>query len=65
MLYTRCHNDSVAVSAKDIDSGADTIQNIEENALPEIPVIDNPIHGGNHLSIINLAVYSVNLISYE
>lgn len=65
VLYTRCHNDNIGVLDNETDSGNDTIQNIEENVLPEIPGVDNPMHKGNHLSIINLAVYSVNLISYE
>lgn len=47
------------------DSGTDTIQNIEDNVLPEIPGVDNPMHSGNHLSIINLAVYSAKLMSCE
>lgn len=65
VLYTRWHFDSFGVSANEIDRRADTIQNIEENALPEIPGVDNPMHSGNHLSIINLAVYIAKLKSYE
>lgn len=57
VLYTRCHNDNIGVLNNETDSGADTIQNIEENALPKIPGVDNPVHSGNHLSIIHLAVY--------
>lgn len=49
VLYTRCHTDSIGVSDNETDSGTDTIQNIEENVLPEIPGVDNPIHSGNHL----------------
>lgn len=65
MLYTRFHNDNTGVLDNETDSGTDTIQNIEDNVLPEIPGVDNPMHSGNHLSIINIAVYSSKLISYE
>lgn len=65
VLDTRCHNDNIGVLDDETDSGTDTIQNTEENVLPEIPGVDNPMHTGNHLSIINLAVYSAKLISYE
>lgn len=65
VLNTRCHNDNIGVLNDETDSGADTIKNIEEHALPEIPGVDNPEQSGNHLSIINLAVYSAKLISYE
>lgn len=65
VLNTRCHNDNIGVLKNKTDSGADTIQNIGENVLPEIPGVDNPMHTGNHLSIINLAVYSAKLISDE
>lgn len=65
VLNTRCHNDNIGVLNEETDSGADTIKNIEEHALPEIPGVDNPEQSGNHLSIINLAVYSAKLISYE
>lgn len=65
MLYTRFHNDNIGVLDDERDSGTDTIQNIEKHVLPEIPGVDNPMHSGNHLSIINLAVYSAKLISYE
>lgn len=47
------------------DSGTDTIQNIEDTVLSEIPGVDNQMHSGNHLSIINIAIYSAKLISYE
>lgn len=65
VLNIRCHNDNIGVLNDETDSGADTIKNIEEHALPEIPGVDNPEQSGNHLSIINLAVYSAKLISYE
>lgn len=65
VLDTRCHNDNIGVLDDETDSGTDTIQNTEENVLPEIPGVDNLMHSGNHLSIINLAVYSAKLISYE
>lgn len=65
VLNTRCHNDNIGVLDNETDSGADTIQNIEDNVLPEIPGVDNPMHSGNHLSIINIAVYSSKLISCE
>lgn len=65
VLYTRCHNDNIGVLDNETDSGTDTIQNIEENVLPEMPCVDNPMHSGNHLSIMNLAVYIAKLISYE
>lgn len=41
------------------------VQNIGENVLPEIPGVDNPEQSDNHLSIINLAVYSAKLMSCE
>lgn len=65
VLNTRCHNDNIGVLKNKTDSGADTIQNIGENVLPEIPGVDNPEQSGNHLSIINLAVYSAKLMSCE
>lgn len=65
VLNTRCHNDNIGVLNNETDSGADTIQNIEDNVLPEIPDVDNPMHSGNHLSIINLVVYSAKLMAYE
>lgn len=65
VLHTRCHNDNIGVLNNKTDSGADTIQNIGENVLPEIPGVDNPEQSGNHLSIINLAVYSAKLMSCE
>lgn len=65
VLNTRFHNDNIGVLDNETDSGTDTIQNIEDNVLPEIPGVDNPMHSGNHLSIINIAVYSSKLISYE
>lgn len=65
VLNTRCHNDNIGVLNNKTDSGADTIQNIGENVLPEIPGVDNPEQSGNHLSIINLAVYSAKLMSCE
>lgn len=65
VLYTKCHNDNIGVLHNERDSGTDTIQNIEENVLPEIPGVDNPMHTGNHLSIINLTVCSAKLISYK
>lgn len=49
VLYTRCHNDTIGVLDDEIYSGAHTIQNIEENALPELPGVDDPMHSGNHL----------------
>lgn len=54
----------MGVLENEIDSGTDPIQNIEEYALPEKPG-DNPMHSGNHLSIIHFAVYNTKLISYE
>lgn len=65
VLNTRCHNDNIGVLKNKTDSGAHTIQNIKENVLPEIPGVDNPEQSGNHLSIINLAVYSAKLMSCE
>lgn len=65
VLNTRCHNDNIGVLKNKTDSGAHTIQNIGENVLPEIPGVDNPEQSGNHLSIINLAVYSAKLMSCE
>lgn len=65
MLHTRCDNESIGVSDNEIDSRTDTIQNIEEYALPEIPGVDYPMYSGNNLSIINFAVYNAKLISYE
>lgn len=65
VLYTRCDNDSMGVLENETDSRTDPIQNIEEYALPEIPGVDNPMQSGNHLLIINLAVYSAKIISNE
>lgn len=65
VLYTRFHNDNTGVLDNETDSGTDTIQNIEDTVLSEIPGVDNQMHSGNHLSIINIAIYSAKLISYE
>lgn len=66
MLNIISDNDTIGVPDTEGDSETDHIHNIDEHASPAIAVVLRPpMNGGNHIPIIDLAIYCAKLISEE